>query len=215
MNNNIFDIENIQCEDFVFSFQNIDAFRKAFRKKFEFIIAYHATNLTSQEVESIKIDGLKISTRNLIEEKAKHKFIEKNHESYNLEIETYIIQYFNENEIHTKNEINFALIKSDLVENYSFLLFGAESMIPLADFLKTKFHKSFRKILVESGLHYIIEVKIPVEKTDDKWIDNIYEYFQESAFAISLVHNCNLSPENILKIEKTERPKDIHNLMSI
>ena len=213
MINNLFDIENLQCEYFVYSFQNVNDFRSSFRSKFKYIIAYHGTNLTTEELESINNNGLRISTRDLIEKKAKHRFFKRNCNKHNNEIENYISQYFNENELHTKDEINFGLIKSDIIQNYHYLLFGAESLLPLADFLRNKFHRPFRKILVETGSHYIIKVKIPIEKTDDKWIDLIYYYFHESDFPISLVHNYNLSAKNILKIEEVERPKDTQNLI--
>lgn len=215
MNDDKFDIENSKCEDFVYSFQNVIDFRNSFKNKFKYIVAYHGTNLSNEELNSVNKNGLKLASKDLIIKKAKHRFVENNNVNSNKEIENDIIQYFTENELHTKNEINFGLVKSDLIENYHYLLFGSESLLPLADYLKSKYYKSFRKILVESGLHYILEVLIPVEKTEDIWIDIIYDYFHESTFAISIVHYYNLPIENIVKIEKVERPIDTQKLMII
>ncbi len=113
------------------------------------------------------------------------------------------------------NEINFGLIKSDLFEHYHYLLFGSESLLPVASYLKNKLYKPFRKILVESGSHYIIEVSIPVEKTEDEWIDAIYEYFHQLSSEIPLVYYHNLTIENFNKIEKVDRPLDRQNLILI
>lgn len=215
MNEDKFDIENIICENFVCDFQNLKDFRNSFRKKFKYIIAYHATNLSDEELNCVNKEGLKISSKDLLIKKAKHRFICNNTKDCRIEIENHINKYFSENELHTQNEINFALIKNDLFEHYHYLLFGSEALLPVADYLRIRYNKSFRKLLVESGSHYVIKVLIPVKNIEDNWINGIYEYFHESPFAISLVYHFNLPTENLIEFEKIERPIDRQNLISI
>lgn len=217
MNEGKFEIENQECEDFVCSFQNAEDFRIAFRKKYEYIVAFHATNLSDEEVKCIQKEGLKIASKELLEKKAIHRFIVDESEEKSKEIEKDIKEWFStddicENKFITKNEINLGLLKDDLFEHYHYLLFGAESLLPLADYLRKKHHKPFRQILVNSGLHYIIEVLIPVVKTDDYWIDNIYVFFNGRS-EVPLVYNYDLSSKNIMKIEKVDRPIDKQNLI--
>ena len=214
-----FEIENQECEDFVCSFQNVEDFRIAFRKKYEYIVAFHATNLSDEELKCIQKEGLKVASNELLEKKAIHRFIVNESEKKSDEIEKDIKEWFStddlyENKFYTKNEINFGLLKDDLFEHYHYLLFGAESLLPLASCLRKKHRKPFRQILVNSGLHYIIEVLIPVVKTDDKWIDSIYDFFNKNSDA-PLVYNYDLPTENIVKIEKVDRPIDLQGLIFI
>lgn len=221
MNEVKFEIENQECEDFVCSFQNVEDFRIAFRKKYEYIVAFHATNLSDEELKCIQKEGLEVASKELLEKKAIHRFIVNESEKKSEEIEKDIKEWFSkddlyENKFYTKNEINFGLLKDDLFEHYHYLLFGAESLLPLADYLKKKHRKPFRQILIDSGLHYIIEVLIPVVKTDDEWIDSIYDFFyRDYYFPVYLGYYTDLSNENIVKIEKVERPNDVQNLILI
>ncbi|OUL64224.1 hypothetical protein [Flavobacterium sp. AJR] len=220
MNEGNFEIENIECEDFACSFQNTEDFRVAFRGKFQFIVAFHATNLSDKELKCIQKEGLKKASKELLEKKAKHRFVINESEELSKEIKKNIREWFatdnpHENKFYTKDEINFGLIKEDLFEHYHYLLFGAESLLPVADYLRKKHYKSFRQILVNSGLHYIIEVLIPVVKTNDIWIDCIYDFFNNNSLDIPLVYNYDLPSENILKIEKVNRPIDRQNLIFI
>ena len=214
-----FEIENQECEDFVCSFQNVEDFRIAFRKKYEYIVTFHATNLSDEEVICIQKEGLKVASKELLEKKAIHRFIVNESEKKSEEIEEDIKEWFStddlyENKFYTKNEINFGLLKDDLFEHYHYLLFGAESLLPLASYLRKKHRKPFKQILVNSGLHYIIEVLIPVVKTDDKWIDGIYDFFNKNSDS-PLVYNYDLPIENIVKIEKVDRPIDLRGLIFI
>ncbi|MBE0392637.1 MULTISPECIES: hypothetical protein [unclassified Flavobacterium] len=216
-----FDIVSIDSERFVYSFESIVAFRTAFKLKFKYIVAFHATNLSNEELICIQKKGLKIASKELLESKAIHRFIVNESESKSKEIEKDIKEWFSnerlyDNKFYTKNEINFGLVKDDLFENYHYLLFGSESLLQVADYLKKKHHKSFRQILVNSGFHYIIEVLIPVAKIDDEWIDSIYDFFKgEYSFPISLVYYTDLSHGFIVKIEKVTRPNDKQNLILI
>ncbi|BDU24615.1 hypothetical protein [Flavobacterium sp. GSB-24] len=220
MNEGKFEIESAECELFVCSFQCINDFRISFREKFEYIVAFHATNLSNQEFKYIQKEGLKVASKELLEKKAKHRFIINETEELSNEIEKSISEWFStdnphENKFYTKNEINFGLLKEDLFEHYHYLLFGAESLLPVADYLRKKYRKSFRRILVDSGLHYIIKVLIPVEKTNDEWIDCIYDFFNDQNSEVPLVYNYDLPRENILNIEKVNRPIDRQNLILI
>lgn len=220
MNGKKFGIENIECENFVCRYENVKDFRTAFRKEFEYIIGFHATNLSEDEFKCIKTEGLKIASKELLEKKAKHRFIRKEFEELSNEIEKDITMWFStddlyENKFYTKNEINFGLIRDDLFEHYHYLLFGAESLLPVADYLTKRHHKQFRRILADSGLHYIIEAIIPVEKTNDIWIDCIYDFFKNESLDIPLVYNYDLLSENIVNIEEVDRPVDRQNLIFV
>lgn len=219
MNEGKFEIENQECHGFVCSFQNVEDFRIAFRKKYEYIVAFHATNLSDEELKCIKKEGLKVASKELLEKKAIHRFIVNETEKKSEKIEKDIKEWFSsddsyENKLYTKNEINCGLLKDDLFEHYHYLLFGAESLLPLASYLRKKYRKPFKQILVNSGLHYIIEVLIPVVKTDDYWIDNIYVFFNGRS-DVPLVYNYDLPIENIVKIEKVDRPIDLRGLIFI
>lgn len=214
MNENKFNIESPICENFVYNFKNITDFRKEFKKQFKYIIAYHATNLSINELNNVNKYGLKLTSKKLLVKKAKDKFISNVNHQIVKEIENYFNE--NENELPTLNQINFGLIKSHLIEDhYHYLLFGSETLLKIADLLKRKYNKSFRQLLVESGSHYIIKAKIPVCKIDDKWIDAIYESFFEALSEISLVYYNNLPAKNLIIIKKIERPIDRNDLMLI
>jgi hypothetical protein len=214
----MFEIENQDCENFVRSFKNLRDFRIAFRNTFKYIVAFHATNLSNYELEEIKKDGLKIATKELLEKKALHRFIVKDSKNDCKEIEKSIKEWFStdnpfENKFYTKNEINFFMLKEDLFEHYHYLLFGAESLLPIATYLSKKHSKLFRKILVDSGSHYIFEVLVPVVETKGVWIDTIYNYFNFGHSDACLVIYNNLAIENFVKIEKVDKPIDKQNLI--
>ncbi|MCG9794190.1 hypothetical protein [Flavobacterium algicola] len=212
-----FEIENQECEGFVCGFKNVEDFRIAFRQKYKYIVAFHATNLSGEEVKSIRKEGLKIASKELLERKAIHRFIVNESVEKSREIEKDIKEWFAtddvcDNKFITKNEINFFILKSDLFEHYHYLLFGSESLLPLAVYLGKKHRKSFKQILVNSGLHYIIEVLIPIIKTDDEYIDSIYYFFNKNS-DVPLVYNYNLPEEYVVKIEEVDRPFDRQNLI--
>lgn len=213
MNDCKFEINNQDCENFICNFRNLRDFRIGFRKTFKYIVAFHATNLSDKELENVKKDGLKIASKKLLEEKAIHRFIPKALKNDTKKIKESIKEWFtnedpNEDKLYTKNEINFFVLKEDLLEHYHYLLFGAEALLPLSNYLSKKHHNSFRKILVNSGSHYIFEVLVPVVDTKDIWIDTFYNYFYDGYSDVCLVIYNNLSTENIVKIEKVERPID-------
>ena len=208
---NIFEFVNDQCIDFVAKFSNALAFVEAFKTKYGGIIAHHATNLSDKEVAEIKVSGLKISDINLLKAKAIDRFLPLINPNETGKFNDMVDDFFKDPEMYTQvKEINFGLVKDDLqTKHYHYLLFGAESLLPLADELKKAFFKNFRNAMCDSGRHYMIEAIIPIENTEDRWIEGIYEYVN-GAHESSFVIYDNLPPKSIVKIEEVARPRDFN-----
>ncbi len=207
-----FNVKDNICEGFVLSFSNISDFRSAFRKQYKFLLAYHATNLSTKDLLDVQKNGLRMTTVSFLMEKVKERFIG---DEQNNDIKHAIEEYFCNNEPHTLNEINFGLVKEDLFEHYHYLLFGSEALLPVADYLTAKYQMSYRRKMVETGQHYIVSAALPTDQIEDCWIDAIFDYFHGYNFPISLVYNYNLAGYNIINIQKVAKPKDIQNLMMI
>lgn len=143
---NIFDIENKACVDYVASFKSPKKFIAAFRKSYDLILAYHGTNIDENEALEIKLCGLKRASTEMLTVKANTRFIqETDDEIHKAKILSRISEFYSTKDHITVGEINFTLDKDPLQdEAYKYLLFGPESMLPLADILKKDFNIDFR-----------------------------------------------------------------------
>ncbi len=212
MDESIFYLEKKRCTQFVETFSDHSKFTKAFRMKYELISAYHATNLNQMELAAIREHGLQISSPALLQTLALARFISKDdpqeiQNNIRSDIENYIsagkFVYPN------RGEINFGLNKAQLMtEFYHYLLFGPETLLPMADELKKKHSISFRQRMMNHGDHVVINMKIPTARVDKEWIEGIYKYVVNGFPESSLVYYENLLADNIVRIQKVRRPKD-------
>lgn len=209
-----FKIEDESCADFVMGFTNKKRFVKAFREKYEFIIAYHATNIDGREINSIETEGLKLSTAGLLKRKALKRFItESDSKELKNEIKSEIKNFFTDKDLITRGEINFSLTRQSIItESYHYLLMGPESLLPLADKLSKHRQISFRDRMIKHGYHCIVTASIPVKKTKGMWIEGIYEYLINGWVETSLVYRRKLPATNIISVEKIDRPFDFHGI---
>ena len=197
---------------FVEQFSTRSSFVTAFKKKYNLISAYHATNLDRGELALVKKQGLKTSSPELLQTLALTRFLSaEDPPDVRSEIKGDIERYISGGRFGYPNrgEINFGLNRQQLMDEfYHYLLFGPETLLPLADQLKQKYSISFRQRMMNHGDHVMINAAIPVADVDEEWIEAIYEYLVNGFSECSLVYYNNLPAENILKIQKVKRPND-------
>lgn len=205
----IFDIEQQSCIDYVTSFTNGNKFMKDFKKSYQYIRAYHATNMDEAEIRDLKTNGLRPGTSGLLMEKAINRFVNVTDSAeLQIEIKNVISNFFTQDSRHFTSEINFGLVRQPFIDEwYHYLLFGPESLFPLADLLKQKYNINFRSKMIEFGSHYIIKATIPVVHVNPKWINVIYDYINYDFPEASLVYH-KVLPADSLFIELVQRPKD-------
>ena len=206
----IFDISDQDCVDYVESFTNKRKFLKDFKAQYTFIKAYHATKLSDQERESIKQNGLLTVSVALLKQKAINRFV-KTSDSEPLQVAMCeeVNTFLNNDPLITIGEINLGLEMVNLVHDYyHYLLFGSESLLPLADRLKNKFGLPMRSRMIEFGSSYLITANVPIRYTNRMWILCIYQYINEGFPECSLVYHNHLPPENIIEIKQLPRPID-------
>jgi len=124
----IFDLQKNTHFKFVSSFSDKPDFVAQFRKKFNSIRAYHATNLNKEEISDVKKNGLKIPNREFLIQKAFLKLSRKDDpESLKFSIADSAKKYFDSNDYFLEQQIFFGLIKAPFIDDYyHYLLFGSE-----------------------------------------------------------------------------------------
>jgi hypothetical protein len=75
VNESIFHLEQKRCVKFVEQFSTASSFVTAFKKKYNLISAYHATNLDQRELVSVREHGLQISSPELLQSLALARFL--------------------------------------------------------------------------------------------------------------------------------------------
>lgn len=207
-----FDLNQKKCRDYVHRFDNVDTFTKSFKTNFDSIIAHHATKLNDKEITDIKTKGLRKGSRSFLYRKCIDRFLSpKDDQEIREKIKNEIDCFFEGFNANNRTEINFALDKYGITkQSYHYLLLGPETLLPLADKLKTKFGISFRQRMADFGKSYLITVNIPVKHVDSLWIRGIFEYLVNGFPETSLVYQRQLPATSILKISKQKRPYDRH-----
>ena len=203
-----YDLNDEDSIDYVQSFTRIEDFVVDFRKRFDHILAYHATVLDSSERKSIEQNGLNVASVNLLRKKALARFVwETDKAETQIAIVSEINDYFKSTPPITIGEINFGLDEEKLLTDCcQYLFFGPEVLLPLADNLTDKFHTSFRQRMMGFGESYIIKVKVPTEHTKSLWIENVFEYWVNGWPEASLVYHHNLPNANIVDLKQVEKP---------
>lgn len=205
----IFDIEDDNCLRFVRRFRNVRRFLMAFRESYEFIIAYHSTRLDEKERAGLKISGLTTTSNELLKEKAHTRFVKPSDTpSMKQQIGKIIDDFFREEQLVTIGQINLVIDKELTEECYHYLLFGPESLLPLADNLRRMLHTSFRGRMADFGTPVIVKARVPVASTHDTWVQGIFEYIKNGFPDVSLVYRNDLPPENIIGILDVRQPLD-------
>jgi hypothetical protein len=209
INNYVFDIENSDCYEYVEKFRSTKRFLTSFRKDFNSIIAYHGTRIAVHEKLSIKNNGLRCANIEGMKRMAVDRFILP---SDTTEIQEYILNTIDDFFITelpiTIGEVNLVMDRELFKENYHYLLFGPESLLPLADRLKREKRIMTRKRMVDYGTSTIVKALVPAVISKDMWITGIYEYINNGFIDISLVIRESLPAENILDIEPVANPYD-------
>jgi hypothetical protein len=212
-----FDLFDKDCIRFVKKFKSPITFTKAFRNHYDHIVAYHGTNINDEDAEAIQSDGLKCTTINLLRQRAEDRFIlETDSPEQRVEIKELIQTRFMTEEYITVGEINFTLEKEPLQDQaYQYLLFGPESLFPIADYLRKKLGQNFRRRMMEYGSSTIIHALIPIATTSDYWVQGIYGYWKEGGLECCLVYRQDLPAECIIELEKVPPPRDLYNFLWI
>lgn len=208
---NIFDVQNAHDRKYVRAFSNTGDFLAAFRNDYHFLIAFHATNINEPEISSIKSIGLKLSSADFLKQKALDRFVLSTDSSEIQERAKRIIEDYFEDSAVTKVEINLSLNRKELEgESYQYLLFGPETLLPLADMLKDELNISFRKRMVNHGKPCIVKCQVPIEKINDYWLNQIFEYLVNGSPEASLVYRNEITAEQIIVVEEVRMPFDKH-----
>ena len=199
----------------MYRFDNIDAFTKSFKTDYDSVIAYHATKLNDKELKDLKTKGIRKGSKSLLYRKSIDRFLSpKDNKEIRKKIKTEIDLYFKCVKDNPKTEINFGLDKHGLTEeSYHYLLFGPETLLPLADKLKAKFDISFRKRMADFGKPYLIMVDIPLKHVDNLSVGGIFEYLVNGFPETSLVYQRQMLTTSILKISKQRQPYDRHGFL--
>lgn len=203
MNSRVFDITNEACLSFLERFNNAEDFVLEFKSNYDRILAYHASNLNDDELNSVKTEGLKLGNKELLLNLAKARFVNGlNTVQENNKIIESINRFFLE--VDTPREINFNVSRMELLTNsIHYLKYGSETLVRLSEYLGESVNKPFLSWLETYGKHCIISVEIPVEKAKDYWLKNIYTSVLDngSFYDYSFVYNYNLPSVNIIDIE--------------
>lgn len=167
-----FELYDAQCIQFVKKFRSADRFVKAFRAQYEFIIAYHGTNINEADATAIRQEGVKCSNLALMKSRAEDRFILDTDTLFQQEqIRQLITAQFEDEELITEGLLYFTLEKEPLQGlAYQYLFFGPESLLPVADHLRRSLGQNFRKRMMEYGQSTIIKAKITVSKITDNWL---------------------------------------------
>lgn len=196
---------------------NKETFIKKLREKYKYILCYHATRLSMSEVNRIKKRGLCMPNLKLFKQKSEKIFL-SNIDQNNIEtimetIDIYLSNLKIEHAIFTNLNKNIYKIANQ------YLVFGSESLIPLAYELNCKFKDTdFLKSMINYGKPYLIKIKLPIDTIDEKYLELIYEYIKNNNLDtdLALLYKENINPSHILTIEEdiqTEKKK--HFLASL
>ena len=216
MKKRIFNIEEEECLKVIRNFSlDKESFLTEFKSSYEYINTYHATRLDDLELLDIESNGLSLTNKKMMIKKAMIRFI---NEDDRLEIKEavkeFIEDYYSKGEHITFNEINFGLLKNFLITKATqYLIYGSETLLPLADSLSNLLNIDFRKRLKMYGKPYLINALIPTTKTKNEWIINIWHYAEyewpniiKANEDISLVYHFDLDSSEITKIEEYKGP---------
>lgn len=213
----IFNLKDEICCDYVTRFKSSKRFIAGFRKSYDFLLAYHGTNIDENEALLITSNGLKRASTEMLASKAGTRFIRgADGDILKAKILSKIKNFYSSKDHITIGEINFTLDKDPLQdEAYQYLLFGPESMLPLADALKREHNINFRKRMVDFGIPTIIKVQIPLSDIRDSWLEGIFEYINNGWVECCVVIRADVPAENVLRLERVERPQDKHGFLWI
>lgn len=205
-----FDITDQKCSAFADRYRTKRGFARAFRKKFDRIIVYHATKIDQMESSKVLSEGMRRTTSPSLYQKAINRLIlPTDLPDHKNEILAIIDHYFENNRFITVGEINFSIDRKLLLtECYHYLLFGPESLLPVADRLREDLKKQFRSRLVDFGSPAIISAFVPVSLTAEVWLETLYEYLVGNWPEASLVLKADLPSQNLIKIETVSEPYD-------
>lgn len=206
----IFDINDRKCIAFADRYRTKKGFAKAFRREFDNIVVYHATKINQSESDSILAEGMRRTTTKKLYEKAINRFILPTDLPEQKEAILGVIDtYFEKNRFITVGEINFSIDRKLLIgQCYHYLLFGPESLLPVAGKLREELNMNFRWRLVNFGSPVIVSALVQVDSTHDIWLETLYEYLCDDWLETSLVLKADLPKENLIQIEIVEEPVD-------
>jgi hypothetical protein len=209
----IFKFDDENCKKFVRGFRSHNQFVTKFLSKYKYIVAYHSTKLNDEEHDMIIKQGLIKSSRNLLVEKAKRRFVSTS-DSPELQndIGLFINDYLERYQHINLGEVNF-VIDEELFEcAYQYLLFGPELLLPLADELADKFSTSFRDKMLKFGNSAVVIAQIPVNIINPRWLAGIYEYLCKDYPDCCLVLKEDLPKEYIVDIKYVPTPHNRYRI---
>lgn len=205
-----FDLSLRRCSRFPRRFSSRTNFLEGFRDTFSNILVYHASNLNQTEIEDIAMNGLRLSSPSLLKELALRRFISKiDPDQVQKDIESIIEDYCGELDYPNANEINFSMSRDELeTDHYHYLLFGPETLQPLAQELTRRYGLPFKKRMIEHGYHCVIVALLSTSLVDPIWIENLFGERTESP----LVYYKDVPARQIVKIDRVKRPVDKWNI---
>lgn len=213
----IFDLSINECVKYAKRFRNAEKFITDFRLNYHAALAYHGTNINDAEAEEIKTVGMRVASVDLLKAKALNRFmLPTDNEIDKEKIRTVIEDFFNGKHDIPLQEINFTLKEEPLYgDAYQYLLFGAESMLPLADQLRKTVFKNFRQRMMEFGTPTVIKSAVPVSGVSDWRLQGIWEFINHQGPECCIIYRENLLPVHILELKQVPRPHDRWNLLWI
>ncbi len=205
----IFNIENQHCTDFVCQFDDKEEFIAAFRYNYEFVIAYHATNINKSEQEDILTKGITVSNDEFIRQKAISRFIRPDDSA---ELQQRIMDEIDGNfdeEVFVQKRIFLSHLKHELMTvSRQYLLYGTESLLFLADKLRDLLKIDFRQRMIDYGEHCIISVSVPESFISNSDVGAIYEHLVNNDVECCIECIVSLPQNTIVGIEICVRPEN-------
>lgn len=173
----IFNLEESSCIAFIEDTIDKDNALRLFRKQYNKVRAYHATRLSPQEVEEIKLNGLMLPTVEFLKRKALKRFVSMcDSEEVKRDILKALADILNENTF-LERMIFFALNKESLFKDTQYLLFGSEQLLNISNTLLPTSNISFRHRLFEFGHPCIVVTDIPTSILEDDEIKCIFDFY--------------------------------------
>lgn len=161
-------------------------------------------------------DGLLVGNHTLIRRLAKNVFRVANSSEQKV-IEREIDNY----EAKTIRELHYCLDRRVFNKAYHYLYFGSESLIVIADLLKTKLPQyNFRGMLIRSGRPVIVNFSLRTSELDDTEVKEIATILdgalkhrnRDPFLGTSFVHRTDIGVDKVLSIKKVKLPTNFMNI---
>ena len=161
-------------------------------------------------------NGLKVGSSALIRCLARKVFRVEDSDTQKL-----LYQEIDQFKVKRAGQLHYCLDKRAYQRAYHYLYFGSESLIRLADQLKSILPQhNFRRMLIASGDPVIVNFSLRIAELDDIELEEIEGILEKALknrhrdpfLGRSFVHYADVGADNLLSIKKVKLPTNIHKI---